>query len=694
MKAKILLVSNDLPPVPGVPVSGGGLRVSGLANGLESRGHTVVLSVPAIKLKELPARAAAPFRETAFQHDRISRVIRRVDPEILIVEQWALANFLEDVEIPLVIDLHGSLIMENEYRQHRSFQQNATAKVKALNKADLVICAGEVQRRYFMSWLVFSGFRPDELAIESVPVLLGSAPCSPRRPTKTRTWLFGGTAWPWVDPFPALEVTAQRLHNLKDHRLKVFCGIPEQKKVLPHDREEGILFAREAYEKLGSGNVSVSPLVSHARFLNECRRAYVALDVFQRNPERELAFVTRTAEYLWAGLPVVHADYDELGAWIREYEAGWVVDPTDEESIRETIEHILENPKEVERRSANARSLAAERLAWDRGIEPLHRFCVDPQVRIKSPPLFRKLSLEIARLEEEHDCIEKERGRERATQGAENVKFQREIEGRDHTIFELKQELASESSRLEADLKKLRIACEDKVQTADKGRVLAEEKAQSAQKNKDLVEDELRTKIAGRDRHIFELGQELEEHRDRLEKRVGELSRQVSAIEAERDELLRKCDGLSQDKDRCIEGAEVVRQEFAAARSEWADRKRRFYEEVRATRGERGQLEGRLGELQRDLADSNERQEGLESECDALKRELNGVQADLDRNRQALACLQEKFLNRLEDRLAYLMRRTSVQFPELVVALLRNSGSNTYLRIWERLTRKKVFPGT
>ena len=67
------------------------------------------------------------------------------------------------------------------------------------------------------------------------------------------------------------------------------------------------------------------------------RRAHVAMDLMRRNPERELAFASRTVHYLWCGLPVIHSRILEVAALIEEYEAGWMVDPEDAAGIRAMV---------------------------------------------------------------------------------------------------------------------------------------------------------------------------------------------------------------------------------------------------------------------------------------------------------------------------------------------------------------------
>src|SRR5690606_28942268 len=51
-------------------------------------------------------------------------------------------------------------------------------------------------------------------------------------------------------------------------------------------------------------------------------KGHVALDLMQRNPERELAYTTRTMVYLQCGLPVIYNDYSEISHLIRANDCG------------------------------------------------------------------------------------------------------------------------------------------------------------------------------------------------------------------------------------------------------------------------------------------------------------------------------------------------------------------------------------
>jgi len=60
---------------------------------------------------------------------------------------------------------------------------------------------------------------------------------------------------------------------------------------------------------MGSRHVRFYPPTPRDKLINEYTGASVAWDVMARNPERELAFTSRTVEYL--GLPVVYNNYAE-----------------------------------------------------------------------------------------------------------------------------------------------------------------------------------------------------------------------------------------------------------------------------------------------------------------------------------------------------------------------------------------------
>ena len=122
-------------------------------------------------------------------------------------------------------------------------------------------------------------------------------------------------------------------------------------------------------------------MVSHDDLIARYLRSHVAIDVMRRNPERELAFTTRTVEYLWCGLPVIYHDYAELSDYIRDYQAGWIVDPEDRDAIMAVIKSIFDHPDQIVERGKNAQRLVRECFTWDLTIDPLDAAVRHPSVR-------------------------------------------------------------------------------------------------------------------------------------------------------------------------------------------------------------------------------------------------------------------------------------------------------------------------
>jgi hypothetical protein len=96
------------------------------------------------------------------------------------------------------------------------------------------------------------------------------------------------------------------------------------------------------------------------------------------NTERELAFTTRTVVALWSGLPILYNNYSELSTYIRDYQAGWALNPDDTAKIDDTLNFIFEQPDQVRSYGKNAQRLVHECLNWERTIEPLVSFCRSP----------------------------------------------------------------------------------------------------------------------------------------------------------------------------------------------------------------------------------------------------------------------------------------------------------------------------
>jgi glycosyltransferase involved in cell wall biosynthesis len=374
--AKVLVISSDILPLPGLPTTGAGLRAWGIGQGLATRGHTVLYSMPAIALEGRQIDDES-IRKYAWTVGSLSRIIRLAQPDVVIACNWPVAANIHDCPVPLVLDQHGPHLLERQYQSaYRGFDDNARAKRLAIRHADYFSCAGDLQRIYFLPWLMLGGFQFDENRMCAIPISL-----SPDLPvhefSDETTFVYGGVFLPWQDPRNGLETVLAELNRRGQGRLKFFGG---RHPIYPVDTG---LFGEIQTRLESDARVQMQPMIPHDQLVEAYRQAHVAIDVMARNPERELAFTTRTVEYLWCGLPVIYNDYSELSRYIRDYQAGWVVDPNDREAIRAAVTEVFEQPDRVREYSRNAQRLVRERFTWDRTIDPLDAFCRNPTRRTR-----------------------------------------------------------------------------------------------------------------------------------------------------------------------------------------------------------------------------------------------------------------------------------------------------------------------
>ena len=373
---RILVLTTEPLPLPGLPTTGAGLRAWGLAFGLRSAGfEDVRIGFAADSVRGTDVDTSVVPGVSLFERNRLGEFLDEQKPDLLILQHWGLGTSLPPVDCLLAVDLAGPHLLERRLWGSKRLEQDLAEKVQTLARADFVICSGRFQRHYFLPFLFQAGFEPEASLCPVVPFSVAPDIPAPSADRDLSAFLYGGFFLPWQDPENSLRWTLETLDEREKGKLVVVGG--------PHP---GLDVSGGKFEKLGQlidGHTRAERhhTLPFDKYLSLLRRCGTAIDLMPRNSERELAFPTRTVVALWAGLPVIHNNYDELAEPIEKAKAGWTLDPNDREGFRKIVDRLVGHGEDVERRGQNAQELVREHFTWDRTIQPLAEWCRDPRKR-------------------------------------------------------------------------------------------------------------------------------------------------------------------------------------------------------------------------------------------------------------------------------------------------------------------------
>src|SRR5262249_2756770 len=142
-------------------------------------------------------------------------VVERVSPDVVVVCGWGIADHLtqdELAQVPLVIDQHGPHLLEREFQQTGTREENHRAKIDALARPDYFTCARMRQLSYFDPILAEAGWDEEERRTRVAAIPFSLAPELPERePGVGPDFVYGGVWLPWQDPTIGLETLVDEL---------------------------------------------------------------------------------------------------------------------------------------------------------------------------------------------------------------------------------------------------------------------------------------------------------------------------------------------------------------------------------------------------------------------------------------------------------------------------------------------------
>jgi glycosyltransferase involved in cell wall biosynthesis len=382
MANRILVLTTEPLPLPGLAATGAGLRAWGLAFGLRAAGFedvTIAFAADAIRGQDVDL-SLVPGVKT-FERKDLDEFIAAQAPDAIVFQHWGLMNEMKcDPPCPVAVDLAGPHLLERRLWNSPSPENDLKEKLTALSRADFVVCSGAFQRHYFLPFLIQAGFDPKQNLCPVIPFSMSPDMPDPDPNRDHHTFVFGGMFLPWQDPEATLRTLVETLEE-KDRGKLLFIGGPH-----PGGDVSGGRFDSLMEFLKGSDRVEIAPVMPFDQMLSRLRQCGVAVDLMPRNAERELAFPTRTITYMWAGLPVIHNNYDELAEPIGKTRAGWAMDSSDQAGLKKLVDRLAGHREDVERRSKNAQGLVKKNYTWDKTITPLAEWCAAPVVRTEKRP--------------------------------------------------------------------------------------------------------------------------------------------------------------------------------------------------------------------------------------------------------------------------------------------------------------------
>lgn len=369
------MLANDVVPGMGLPVAAPGLRAWGLAIGLREHGHDVTVVVDQWLVRYVWRRRVAPpvpHGATVLNPGHLAAWVRAQEIDVLVITNSNHIDNIGDLgRCRIVYDFFAPKMLELAENVDRADQVDALdrleqRKLRALGRSDLVVVNGAKKLPYVHEWLERAG-------VPGIPCAVVNPGLPPVAPEPAEggplQLVVSGYIQPWSRPGAWVDAVLPLLdEGLADLHLVV------GNHWAPQSREAA---ASEQVEQLAAHpRVRKHPLLGFDDFRRLLSRCHLSLDVFVRNPERELAMVTRSVVALSCGLPVVHVDFTEVSPWIAEHDAGWLVDEQDATGIEAVLRAVAEDRSVLDAKRAGAVEISQTLLRPDRAAAPLHEMLV------------------------------------------------------------------------------------------------------------------------------------------------------------------------------------------------------------------------------------------------------------------------------------------------------------------------------
>lgn len=364
----LVLVPGDV----GTHMSGPAIRALMLAQGL-SKFHEVTAAIDG----QLPD--AAPDGLRMFPVTRPRFLLETLTHDVILSgcpPPYAVAAARARRAIT-VADLYDPVELELQTVDGRDRLRQSVRKLRHYHHrhADLVLCAGQAQRRLLLEELESIGrVGPSAPAVGIIPYGLPEAPersgetpirqYFPQIKESDKVVLWWGKIWSWFDPETAIKAFVPLAWSRPDVKLVITAGkAPDPKTDILSLDGKAREMARQ-YGLLDKTVFFVDDWIPYAERHQWLQEADLGLTLHTDSPEAEFAARARYMDYIWAGLPSVLARGDDVAAEFADAGAAVLVKPGDAEAVtRAAIELLDDDDALLQARDAAA--VVAERYRWE-----------------------------------------------------------------------------------------------------------------------------------------------------------------------------------------------------------------------------------------------------------------------------------------------------------------------------------------
>jgi hypothetical protein len=349
----------DTPPLPGNPVSGGGLRNGQIIDLLRARGHDVTFSAVANDLNSAGHRVERHLPTVDSQLRQIHRTRAEAVYYCYPLHCAISTEIKRSLGIKVLFDVHGPTFVEEALWRKGPQLQCFLRFAAALAIADEITTVHATQVDMIRTALAAVGVIGDGPRTVVLPLDLGCTPIA-RAPDAEPLLLAVGGIFPWQNPLKGIAVAVSVLDSAGSGNFLLIGG--------PHAVDPRAAEIKAWLRDLAQQQPRFRYLefIPRADLGTYYARAWAMVELCERNIERQMAVTTRTWEHLALGLPVLYNDYSPLSRLIEDAGAGWTVDPHDRDAVLASVAQVIADRDDVFERGTKAAAATAAVIAGAR----------------------------------------------------------------------------------------------------------------------------------------------------------------------------------------------------------------------------------------------------------------------------------------------------------------------------------------